>query len=78
MGYWKNKTVRDLTWNYVNGEWRSGDDHVIERCGINGTQARNYGNDIHVEDHEEKEEQEDVENWLKLMDLKKLIRINLF
>ncbi|KAK6869091.1 60S ribosome subunit biogenesis protein NOP8 [Candida tropicalis] len=60
-GIEKNKTVRDLTWNYVNGEWRSGDDHVIERCGINGTQARNYGNDIHVEDHEEKEEQEDVE-----------------
>ena len=30
-GYEKNKTVNDLTWNYSDGKWISGDNHVLER-----------------------------------------------
>lgn len=30
-GYEKNKTVNDLTWSYSDGQWISGDKHVIER-----------------------------------------------
>ncbi|KAL6454254.1 NOP8 60S ribosome subunit biogenesis protein NOP8 [Candida maltosa Xu316] len=50
-GVEKNKTVRDLTWKYVDGEWRSGDDHVIERCGISGHQAQNYGKNLGTHDN---------------------------
>ncbi|ABN66378.2 putaative nucleolar protein required for 60S ribosome biogenesis [Scheffersomyces stipitis CBS 6054] len=30
-GLEKNKTVKDLTWKYANGVWKSGDDHIVER-----------------------------------------------
>lgn len=29
-GLEKNKYVNDMTWRFVNGSWKSGDDHVIE------------------------------------------------
>lgn len=55
-GIEKNKTIRDLTWKYINGEWRSGDDHIIEKvtCGISsGQQAENYGKDNIIIDKED-------------------------
>lgn len=57
-GIEKNKTTNDLAWKYVDGTWRSGDNHIIERvkinkmhynsivmskCAIDGTDATNYG-----------------------------------
>lgn len=58
-GVEKNKTARDLTYSFHNNEWRSGDDHVVERvhklsapateelkiakCGVDGGQASHYG-----------------------------------
>lgn len=58
-GVEKNKTVRDLTYSFHNNEWRSGDDHIVERvhkvrtallaepeaqkCGVDGDQAAQYG-----------------------------------
>ncbi|CAK7900876.1 hypothetical protein CAAN1_22S01970 [[Candida] anglica] len=29
-----SKTARDLTWRYVEGSWKSGDDHIVERRRI--------------------------------------------
>ena len=43
-------------WKYINGEWRSGDDHIIEKvtCGISsGQQAENYGKDNIIIDKED-------------------------
>lgn len=52
------KSALDLTYRYVDGVWKSGDDHVVERstgsrkqvlefsldkCGISGDQAQVYG-----------------------------------
>lgn len=56
-GMEKNKTLNDLTWKYVNGQWKSGDDHVIERfiCSINGVQANNYGKDLETHEVNEPE-----------------------
>lgn len=58
-GLEKNKTARDLTYSFHNNEWRSGDDHIVERvhnvrvasdgkaqslkCGVDGDQALGYG-----------------------------------
>ncbi|KAF6069776.1 hypothetical protein FOB64_002855 [Candida albicans] len=48
--------VHHLTWKYINGEWRSGDDHIIEKvtCGISsGQQAENYSKDNIIIDKED-------------------------
>lgn len=61
-GYEKTKTVNDLTWTYSDGVWKSGDDHILERvdrCGINGVQAANYGKDIEMEDSNEPVQKEE-------------------
>ncbi|KAM9917480.1 hypothetical protein OXX59_009312, partial [Metschnikowia pulcherrima] len=55
----EQKSARDLTYRFVDGQWRSGDDHVVERivetpkhvfnttaapsCGISGAEAEEYG-----------------------------------
>lgn len=57
-GYEKNKTLQDLTFRFVDGKWRSGDNHIVDTnttvkkitCGINGETAANYGKDIAVEE----------------------------
>lgn len=60
-GIEKNKTALELTWRYANGEWKSGDDHIIERkrtrnfdnlCGISGSGAIEYGNSTHINEDE--------------------------
>ncbi|KAF5208837.1 Nucleolar protein 8 [Clavispora lusitaniae] len=68
-GVEKNKTARDLTYSFHNNEWRSGDDHVVERvhkptaatanasCGVDGDQAAEYGSSA---THPEKFEADDV------------------
>ncbi|WPK24480.1 hypothetical protein PUMCH_001754 [Australozyma saopauloensis] len=57
-GVEKNKTARDLTFEYEDGTWKSGDGHAVERvevkrarveslgptrCAISGADAVNYG-----------------------------------
>lgn len=39
-GYEKNRTVNDLTWNYANGVWTSGYNHVLER--VEGDKGAEY------------------------------------
>lgn len=72
-GLEKNKTVRDLTYSFHNNEWRSGDDHIVERvhkvrnvateepqslkCGVDAVQASQYGA---TASHPEDFEAEDV------------------
>lgn len=60
-GIEKNKTLMDLTYSFSDGKWRSGDNHVVDThitakkcdpCGITGTVAVNYGNDIDMENTE--------------------------
>lgn len=69
-GLEKNKTVLDLTWRYANGEWRSGDDHIIERkrvkvlessssCGIGGSEALTYGTKTSNNDDHDNEVEDD-------------------
>jgi len=67
-GFERNKSLNDLTYKFVNGVWRSGDNHIIdtntntrklmhEKCGITGDGATSYGQDI-AHDNEESTDDE--------------------
>lgn len=55
-GYEKNKSLQDLTFRFVDGKWRSGDNHIVDsytaakkltnKCGITGTDAIIYGKSV--------------------------------
>ncbi|CAI5760536.1 unnamed protein product [Candida verbasci] len=43
----------DLSYRYSNGEWLSGNNHVVEKCNMSGKQAIEYGaNLIHKDEKE--------------------------
>lgn len=44
-GYEKNKTVNDLTWNYSDGIWTSGYNHVLERTNL-AVADKNFSKEI--------------------------------
>lgn len=59
-GVAKNKTIRDLTYRFIAGEWRDGNDHVIDRLS-NKIVIFNHNNMITVHDAIEKLDEKEIE-----------------
>ncbi|KAG7666069.1 NOP8 [[Candida] subhashii] len=82
-GVEKDKTSRDLTWRYVNGAWKSGDDHIIEKrvdkCAISGVDALRYGKEVEKVHGENEEETDGIDGGdeEKEMDKNKIILASL-
>ncbi|CCE78176.1 Piso0_000793 [Millerozyma farinosa CBS 7064] len=68
-GLEKNKCIDDMTWRFVNGSWRSGDNHVIEK--IDRSKIKSISNipsneetaqtNVVVDDNQDNEEYDEEE-----------------
>lgn len=59
-GMAKNKTILDLTNRFIAGEWRDGNDHVIDRLS-NKIVIFNHNNRITVHDEIERSDEKEIE-----------------